>query len=131
MKIHHIGYLVKKLEKAEKAFLQLGYEVLYPAVHDESRGAMISFMAKDGYVVELVSPVSLDSVVGGLAKRIGNTPYHICYEVEDLDRSVEELRESHYVACGDALPAPALGGRRVIHLIHPHLGMIELVEVGQ
>ena len=37
MKIHHIGYLVKKIEKAISAFLDLGYIVEKETIYDNYR----------------------------------------------------------------------------------------------
>ena len=37
MTIHHIGYLVKRLERAQKAFEELGYAVVQEPVRDASR----------------------------------------------------------------------------------------------
>lgn len=129
MKIHHIGYLVKKLERARKAFEGLGYVVEQETVRDEFRKIDILFLVKDGYRVELVSPYDPTSVVAGLLPRVGNSPYHICYEVGDLDAEVERLRNERYVVSSEAAPAPACGGGRVCFLIHPYMGMIELLEV--
>ena len=128
MKIHHVGYLVKKTEKAIRAFEALGYRLTREPVLDEYRQADICFLEKDGYVVELVSPVSRESVVADLIKRLGNTPYHICYETEDMEEDLARLREQHYVMCSELHEALALDGRRVCFLIHPYLGMIELLE---
>lgn len=128
MKVNHIGYLVKKLEKAKKEFLNLGYQVMQEDVYDDFRGINISFLEKDGYVVELVEPVSADSVVGSLQKKVGNSPYHICYEVESIEQAIEELRLKRYVSWDEPHEAKAFGGKRVCFLIHPYLGMIELLE---
>lgn len=70
LKIHHIGYLVKKLEKAKKTFESLGYLAEQDTVRDEIRKVDICFLIKDGYRVELVSPFSEESVVSGLLKKI-------------------------------------------------------------
>jgi len=128
VKIHHVGYLVKKLERAVSAFHKLGYAVSQETMRDEYRKIDIVFLEKDGYRIELVSPYVPDSVVGELIKRLGNCAYHVCYETPDLDAEVERLRDERYVVCGEAAPAPACGGGRVIFLIHPYLGMIELLE---
>lgn len=128
MTIHHIGYLVKKLERAQKAFAALGYVLSQDLVRDEHRKIDIVFYEKDGYRIELVSPYDSESVVGDLIKRLGNSPYHICYEVADFDAEVERLRDQRYVICGNDAPAPACGGHRVVFMIHPFLGMIELLE---
>ena len=128
MKIHHVGYLVKKTEKAIQAFEALGYRPTREPVLDEYRQADICFLEKDGYVVELVSPVSRESVVADLIKRLGNTPYHICYETDRMEEDLARLQEQHYVMCSELHEAVALDDRKVCFLIHPYLGMIELLE---
>ena len=128
MTVHHIGYLVKKLERARKSFEGLGYVIEQDVVRDEFRKVDILFLTKDGYRVELVSPYDPNSVVAGLLLRVGNSPYHICYEVDDLAGEIERLRNERYVMSSEPAVAPACGGKRVCFLIHPHLGMIELLE---
>ena len=128
MTIHHIGYLVKKLERARAAFEALGYCMEQETVRDELRKVDIVFLAKDGYMVELVSPYDSSSIVARLLGRTGNSPYHICYKVDDLDAEIERLRNARYVMQDTPAPAPACGGARVAFLVHPYLGMVELLE---
>ena len=128
MRIHHIGYLVKKLEKAAEEFEKLGYVRLGDVTDDTYRKVEILFLEKDGYVVELVSPNAPDSVVSGLIRTYKNAPYHICYACEDLDGEIERLAGSGYVQIDAPMPAPAIGGRRVCFLMNRVAGMIELLE---
>ena len=129
MKVHHIGYLVKKMEKAKAEFLQLGYEVEQDTVYDEYRGIDICFISKDGYRVELVSPVDKESVVAGMMKKYGNSPYHICYESYDFDKDMADLAARKYVQIDEPHAAVAIEGKRVVFMMHPYLGMIELIEM--
>lgn len=126
LKIHHIGYLVKKIEKAKQTFETLGYQVEQDTVRDDIRKVDICFLTKDGYRVELVSPFSEDSVVAGLLKKYKNAPYHICYEAGDPDTAFRELTENGFAAIDTPTPAPALGGCNVVFLTSPVIGMIEL-----
>ena len=71
-KIHHIGYLVKKIDAAIRDFAQLGYVVTQNTVFDSFRKIHICFMEKDGYVIELVSPADENSIVAGLLKKYKN-----------------------------------------------------------
>lgn len=128
MKIHHVGYLVKKLDRAQQAFEGLGFVVSQEVMRDEFRKIDILFLEKDGYRVELVAPYDSESVVAGLRVRIGNAPYHICYETDTIESEIDRLRNERYVISSELAPAPACGGRRVCFMIHPHLGMIELLE---
>ena len=128
LKVHHIGYLVKKKDAAKAAFLNLGYSVEKDWIRDEFRGIDICFVIKDGLRVELVSPYTNTSDVAGLLKRIKNSPYHICYCSADIEKDSDLLREEGYLPITGTAPAPALEGRGVRFFMHPALGMIELVR---
>ncbi|MBO5551600.1 MAG: VOC family protein [Lachnospiraceae bacterium] len=128
MKIHHIGYLVKKMDKALPRFEELGYSVEKEPVYDEYRRADIAFLTMDGYRIELVCPHK-DSEVYPLLKKLGNSPYHICYETEDPGREAALLQERGYTAFTGIQPAPAIGGQaEVMFLIHSRMGIMELLK---
>ena len=128
MKIHHIGYLVKRLEKAAAELEKLGYVRQGEVTDDTYRKVDILFLEKDGYVVELVSPNAPDSVVSGLMKTYKNAPYHLCYVCENLDEEIAGLTQSGYVQIDLPAPAPAIGGKRVCFLMNRFVGLIELLE---
>ncbi len=128
LKIHHIGYLVKKIDRARQTFETLGYRTEQDTVYDDTRKVDICFLVKDGYRVELVSPVSPDSVVAGLIKKYKNAPYHICYETDDFETALAELTAGGFLAIDTPTPAPALGNRRVVFLTSAASGMIELID---
>ncbi|MCR5236802.1 MAG: VOC family protein [Lachnospiraceae bacterium] len=129
MKIHHIGYLVKKMDKSLPVFAELGYEVEKEPVYDEYRKADIAFLIMDGYRIELVCPHK-ESDVYPLLKKFGNSPYHICYETEDQERDISRLRDSGYTDFTGIQPAPAIGEQaEVVFFIHSRMGIIELLKV--
>ena len=128
LRIHHIGYLVKKIEKAKQTFLALGYLIEQDTVYDDIRKVNICFLTRDGYRVELVSPTTEDSVVSGLIKRYKNSPYHICYETDDFEADIARLTDDGFIAIDTPTPAPALGGRDVIFLSNAAIGMLELLR---
>ncbi len=126
--IHHIGYLVKKINQAIDEFERLGYTAVSETVYDDFRKVHICFMEKDGYRIELVSPADSESVVAGLLKKYKNSPYHICYETPALEADLKALAVEGFTAIDTPTPAPALSGRRVVFLMNRFLGMIELLE---
>lgn len=128
MKIHHIGYLVKKIDTAVEAFDNLGFQPKQEKIYDEYRKIYIVFMEKDGYVIELVSPVGKDSVVAGLIKQYRNAPYHLCYSSDEFEKDLKYLSQHGYVQMDEPCIAPALGNGRVVFLMSPVIGMIELYE---
>ena len=128
LKVHHIGYLVKKIEAAVSSFEKLGYRAAQDTVYDDIRKVNICFMEKDGYCIELVSPTHETSVVSGLMKKFKNSPYHICYETEDFEKDYMTLVSDGFMAIDTLTPAPALQGREVVFMTHPSSGMIELIK---
>ncbi len=131
LKIHHVGYLVKKISKAEMDFAGLGFECITSAIYDPLRDADISFWEKDGYCVELVSPRSEKSVVYDLLKKFKNAPYHICYSSTDMSSDIEELSKNGYMVLDEPMEAVAIQGKKVCFLISANSGMIELLEASK
>ena len=128
LKIHHIGYLVKKIEAATRTFEVLGYQLVQNIMYDDIRKVNICFMTKDGCCIELVSPTTEDSVVSGLMKKYKNCPYHICYETNNFEQDYQELQEKGFISIDVPTPAPALQGRDVVFLTNASVGMIELLR---
>ena len=128
LKIHHIGYLVKKIEAAIHTFETLGYQVVQASMYDDIRKVNICFMQKDNHCIELVSPAAEDSLVSGLLKKYKNCPYHICYETADFDRDYQMLLSNGFISIDTPTPAPALQGRDVVFLTSASMGMIELLR---
>lgn len=128
MKVHHIGYLVKNLNKAEKAFIKLGYQSESSYVYDEKRKVNIAFLTKDNYRVELIESTASDSIVANLYGRFKNAPYHMCYSSDCFEEDIESLREAGFVEIDEPAPAPALNNKRVVFFMNASAGIIELLE---
>lgn len=128
LKIHHIGYLVKKIEAAIQTFEALGYQLVQTVMYDDIRKVNICFLQKDNYCIELVSPAAEDSLVSGLLRKYKNCPYHICYETADFDRDYQMLLSNGFISIDTPTPAPALQGRDVVFLTSASMGMIELLR---
>jgi methylmalonyl-CoA/ethylmalonyl-CoA epimerase len=130
MKIDHIGYAVKRIDRAITAFQKLGYE-FEPAIDDKDRNVKLAFGSKDGYRIELVAPLDkkLESPVDQYLSNAVGTPYHICYESESLDVEIEELKAQGYKVVIEPRPAVAFGGRRVVFMMNLGFGLMEIVEV--
>lgn len=90
LKINHIGYAVKKLDRAVSQMEDIGYK-FGNMVADQDRRIWIVFGRKDGYQIELISPISKGSPIDKILKNSGPTPYHICYESDCFDADIEQL----------------------------------------
>ena len=129
MKIDHIGYAVKRIDRAITAFQKLGYE-FEPVIDDTDRNVKLAFGSKDGYRIELVAPLDkkLESPVDQYLSNAVGTPYHICYKSESLEAEIEELKAQGYKVVIEPRPAVAFGGRRVVFMVNIGFGLMEIVE---
>ena len=129
MRIDHIGYAVKRIDRALGAFEKIGY-AFGSVIYDTDRNVMLVFGEKDGYRIELVAPLDkkTESPVDQYLSNAFGTPYHICYESDDLDRDVEKLQSQRYKVVIEPKPAVAFGGRRVVFMMNIGFGLMEVVE---
>lgn len=128
LKIHHIGYMIKKMNSSIEEFERIGF-TKETITYDEIRKAEICFMNKDGYCIELVSP-SKESDLYELMKKCKNMAYHICYLVDNLNESVKIFEESGYFLFKEEEAAPAIGqDARVVFLINQDVGIVELLQL--
>lgn len=129
MKVHHIGYYVENMLDSIDGFLALGYEVSRLPLLDEGRNVRIAFLNLGNCCVELIEPLDECDLFSKKMRKIGTTPYHICYETNDIDASLQELQNKGYVLVRDVESAPALDGCKVAFLYSIGTGQIELVEL--
>jgi methylmalonyl-CoA/ethylmalonyl-CoA epimerase len=133
MRIHHVAYVTRNIEqKAAQLAGLLGYRSAGPSVIDEVQGVRIQFMEMcDGSLVELLEPHGLNSPVQRHLKKGGGI-YHLCFEVDDLEGTLQRLRDT-----GDAIvvrepaPAPAIDDRRVAFVVTADGDLFEFVETDQ
>lgn len=133
MEIHHIGYLVKELDRAIAEFTALGFDLNEcigndGIVLDPIRKAKICLLYNGAYCVELISPVDARSPIYGLMKKYRNTPYHICYYSRNMEEDIVRLSANGWLQFQPPQVAPALDNRKVVFLMNADIGMIELVE---
>ena len=127
MKIDHIGYAVKNIDKAKKQMEVLGFQ-FEKTVEDKDRNIFIAFGELDGYKVELVAPISEGSPVDALLEKTGPTPYHICYKSNEIEADVERLQKNRFKVMIPLAAAVAFGGKRVVFMYSLSVGLLEIVE---
>lgn len=130
MRIDHIGYAVRRIDRALSSFKKLGY-AFDPIIDDTNRNVKLAFGVKDGYRIELVAPLDekQESPVDRYLSNAAGTPYHICYESDRFDDEVKELKLQGFKVVIEPKPAVAFGGRQVVFMMNIGFGLMEIVEV--
>ncbi len=127
--VDHIGYAVKDLDSAREYFKALGFDF---SVDEEDLLRSVNVcVATDskGFRIELLTPAKEKSPIDSYLKKIGPTPYHICYETDDMDNSISELLKCGFTLLSKPDVSVPLKGK-VCFLYKIEIGMIELIEYG-
>ena len=125
---HHIGIACRDIDKTKAFYLQQGYTAT-PTVDDPLQHVRISFLNKEGAPrLELLEPLDEQNPVARTLATAGVTPYHMCYEVRDLESAIAELRTQRFLLVNGPVPACALENRRIAFMFQKDTGLIELVE---
>lgn len=125
---HHIGIACRDIAKTQAFYLQMGYTPS-PIVEDPLQHVRISFLEKDGAPrLELLEPLDAKNPVARTLDTVGVTPYHMCYEVQDIEAAIADLRRQRFLLVNGPVPACAMGNRRIAFLYQKNNGLIELVE---
>ena len=128
MKIHHIGYAVKDLEDSIKEFEKLGYNRVENKIIDKKRKVIIQFIKNGKYLIELITPLNEESPITNILKKQGSSPYHICYETNDIDKEIKEMSNNGFTIITKLSEAPAIDNKKVVFLYKRNIGLIELIK---
>ena len=127
VRISHIGIAVTSIADALPFYKEiLGIPEVELAQMD---GARITGLETGNGVVELLEPRENDSPVGKFIARRGPGIHHICFEVPDLDGTLERCRAKG-IKLIDEAPRVGAEGKRIAFLHPAATGgiLIELTE---
>lgn len=129
MNFHHIGIATSSIEETTKKYNLFGYHISTDKFYDPIQNVYITFMEKlNSPRIELVAPVDQDSPILNTINKNGTTPYHLCYEVDDIKKEVETLKKMKFILISKIVPAVAFNNRLVCFLYSKESGLIELLN---
>lgn len=126
-RIDHVGVAVSDLDSATALYVgTLGM----PMAHRErvdSQGVEAALLdVGDGHV-ELLQPLGADTAVGKFIERRGEGLHHVAYAVEDIEATLERLRDAGLELI-DEQPRVGIRGSRVA-FVHPKATGSVLTEI--
>lgn len=130
MKLHHIGYVVENIEEAAQGFETLGYRTLTEPVNDDIQRCRICFIEREREpLIELVEPFENNKSLQKMLSQRGNAPYHLCYEVEDVEALFDELSETEgWMPLFRPVEAAAFDNRLIMYFYNAKVGYVEFVN---
>lgn len=123
----HIGYLTDSIEATAEAFALLGYS-REDVVDDDTQKTRICFLRKEHEpTIELVEPYEDNKTMQKMLKK-GVTPYHTCYQVEDMASAHALLIDKGFTPLFTPVEAPAFNNRLICYFWRSDIGLVELVS---
>lgn len=131
---HHLGVAVDSISKVLPTYETIfGYHLLSGPFDDpiqKSRVCFVGMGETDTFIIELVEPLGQDSPVKNMVAK-GIAAYHVCYEVEDIDKIDKVVAEVSRMGCvvvSPPQPAVAFQQRRIAWFYTPTRQLIEVLE---
>lgn len=126
--INHIGYLIDDIAATAKQFEIFGH-CADEVIHDDIQRTAVCFLRKEGeLVIELVEPYADNKTMQRMLAKGGVTPYHICFEVDDVEKEYQYLTGNDWLALFKPVAAPAFDNRKICYFWKREIGLIELVN---
>ena len=129
--INHIAVIVPDLEGALNFWEgALGLKLARTESVPEE-GVDVAFLPIGGSNVELLKPTVADTGVARFLEKRGAGIHHMCFEVDDIEATLAQLRE-HNIQLINEQPVAGHGGRKYA-FVHPKSTggvLVELYELG-
>lgn len=126
-KVDHIGIAVKDLDEALKFYEEvLGIKCVNTEVVEEQK-VKVAFLPIGDTEVELLESTEEDGPIAKFIEKRGEGIQHIAYRVEDIEKTIKELKEKG-IRMIDEKPRYGAGGAKIAFL-HPKSTYGVLIEL--
>jgi methylmalonyl-CoA epimerase len=127
-KIHHVGIVVRDMEQAMRFYRDLLGLPVYKMEVMHDQGVKAALLTLGDNEIELLEPVVADTGVARYLERKGEGLHHVCFQVDDIERDLADLKTSG-TEMVDQQTRIGLAGR--ICFLHPSAMDGALVELCQ
>ena len=126
-KIDHIGIAVKNLKETLEFYEEvLGIKSVGTEVVEEQK-VRVAFLPTGDTEIELLESTEEDGPIAKFIEKRGEGIQHIAYRVDNIEKSIEELKEKG-LRMIDEKPRYGAGGARIAFL-HPKSTFGVLIEL--
>lgn len=126
-RIHHIAVVVNDMEKSLGFWRDALGIPLDHIKYVPEQESQVAFLPTGNSVIELVKPTTEDSGVARYLARRGPGMHHLCVEVDDIENTLEKLRNKGVRLINDS-PLISQDGTKYV-FIHPESTGGVLVEL--
>lgn len=130
-RLHHVGFVVERIEESIPEFVRsLGAQRNSEIFSDPIQKVKVVFLATAAgdAQIELVQANADDSPVSRFLAKSGPGLHHLCYEVEDIEETLRQMRSNGALIAKPPRPAVAFGGRRIAWVLTKERLLVEVLE---
>lgn len=129
MSFHHLGLAVQRPEKALLFLRTVGYRIP-ESVHDPEQKVNLVYCTHASMpAVEVIYPADSRGPLDNILKGQDELLYHQCYQTDDLEALLTELRrESRVLKVAPRKAAVLFGGAPVSFYLVAGFGLVEILE---
>jgi methylmalonyl-CoA/ethylmalonyl-CoA epimerase len=132
MRLHHIGKVVEDLAKAQKYYEDtFGLKALGPPITDPIQAVEVVFIEtgpEGSPPIELICPIEEASPVSDFLRKGGGL-HHLCFEVEDVGKSIEAMKEKGSIVLSKPVPGKGHENRLTAWVYTASRELVELLEM--
>ncbi len=130
--LHHVGYVVESIPDSIEKFAASIYSTWDGRItHDPLQGVHVAFLANRALptqpMVELVAPAGEQSPVTAFLQKGGGL-HHLCFEVDNLEKQLQEAKTQGAVVVRKPVPAVAFNNRRIAWIYTEGKLLVEFLE---
>ena len=130
LKSHHFGLAVKQVENAMRMLKGLGYKI-GPTLKDDLQNVNLALCTRpESPAIEIIYATETPGPLSAILKLNTSLIYHICYESENVEKSLAAMRIDQNLVreISPRKPAVLFEGRMVSFYQIRGFGMIEILE---
>src|SRR5476651_1678668 len=128
-KIEHIGIAVNDLQAAGSLYERLLNTPVYKTEEVAAEGVKTAFLQNGPNKIELLEPLSEDSLLAKFLAKNGEGIHHIAFEVDDIKAEMKRLKSEGFILLNDE-PKPG-ADNKLVCFVHPKSAGGVLVELVQ
>ncbi len=128
-KLNHVAIAVPNIAEAVEPYKNIFAAEVSTPYKQPLHGVQVIFVTLPNTKIELISPFGANSPISNFLKKNPNGGiHHICYEVESIDKAIEDLSKENYRILEPGVPKIGAHGKPVIFL-HPSEFNNTLIEL--
>jgi methylmalonyl-CoA epimerase len=128
-RIDHIGIAVRKAEPVRDFYVgTMGLGMVGEEVLQDQKLRVVKVRCGE-VILELLEPLDEERVISAFLERRGEGIHHVCFDVQDVEKTARELKAGGCRVLYEKARAGAMN--RKVNFLHPSSAFGVLIEISQ